>query len=141
MSSRSRSPRAHHGKLKSDGHVKRLGTRSNPLRLVTDCSGMEAPGMALRGLGISYTSVGAGDKDANVKKFWMSHFETSNWCDDITTRNHLDVARARGHTDLYVAGLPCQPWSSAGKHGGLADSRGTIVTHCVKCIEASKPNA
>ena len=29
-----------------------------------------------------------------------------------------------GKLDLYVAGPPCQPWSTAGKRQGLADPRG-----------------
>ena len=43
--------------------------------------------------------------------------------------------------DIYVAGFPCQPWSSAGKQEGFMDEkgRGLIWTHIVQFIIVAKP--
>jgi len=130
-SARSRSPRGE------------VGTPSKPLRVVTDCSGMDAPIFALQELGVSYLHGGAGDNAAPAKNFWNAHHQTTSWCDDITLRNHHVVAKERGDTDLYVSGFPCQPWSRNGKNQGEDDEhgRGTIVHHIIQYIEASLPTA
>lgn len=39
---------------------------------------------------------------------------------DLTT---FDGRPWRGAVDLVTAGFPCQPWSAAGKHGGVDDER------------------
>lgn len=58
---------------------------------------------------------------------------------DITTR---DPKKLPGH-DLYVAGFPCQPFSSMGLREGVADrhGRGRIITHIVAALSAKQPRA
>ena len=47
--------------------------------------------------------------------------------EDITTRNLESVPSV----DLYIAGFPCQPFSTAGKQQGFKDAkgRGTIINN------------
>ena len=58
---------------------------------------------------------------------------------DIATR---DPEKLPSH-DLYVAGFPCQPFSSMGLGEGVADrhGRGRIVTHIVAALAAKQPRA
>ena len=43
--------------------------------------------------------------------------------------------------DIYVAGFPCQPWSTAGKQQGFKDKkgRGLIWTHILQFLVVAKP--
>jgi DNA-cytosine methyltransferase len=57
---------------------------------------------------------------------------------------YTDVEQAqlmRPHVDLYIAGPPCQPWSSLGKHGGHHDGqgRGIIFLSILQYIQLVKP--
>lgn len=45
--------------------------------------------------------------------------------------------RPEGEAFLVAGGVPCQPWSNAGKRGGLADERGTLYLHLLRiAVEA-----
>ncbi len=122
-----------------------LGSAAKPLRIVTDCSGMEAPIFAIMSLGLIHEHVAASDSNKTVKKFWMAHNDPSKtyWYDDITTRNHNSLPELFGDVHMYVAGFPCQPFSRNGKNAGEADEwgRGTIVWHCIKTIKSIKPDS
>ncbi len=52
-----------------------------------------------------------------------------------------DVKNMPGNIDIYVAGFPCQPWSSAGLRAGKMDKygRGTIFEHILTYIKQKKP--
>lgn len=43
--------------------------------------------------------------------------------------------------DLLVAGVPCQPWSVAGKRKGFDDERGMMWSHVDGILKAKKPKA
>jgi DNA (cytosine-5)-methyltransferase 1 len=43
--------------------------------------------------------------------------------------------------DLLVGGVPCQPWSIAGKLGGFTDTRGTLWFDVVRIVEKNQPKA
>jgi DNA (cytosine-5)-methyltransferase 1 len=42
--------------------------------------------------------------------------------------------------DVLLAGFPCQPFSQAGKKGGLADTRGTLFFDIAKIIDYHRPS-
>ena len=108
-----------------------------PLRIGTDCSGLETPLMALLNLGVVFAHIFACDCDAYVKRTIKSNFPPEKIYDDITTRNNKNTPKV----DLYIAGFPCQPFSQAGKQRGFGDEkgRGTIFWQVRDYINAQRP--
>ena len=62
----------------------------------------------------------------NVKAIW------SDDCERASSSNQ--------HMDLYVAGFPCQPFSSLGKERGDTDNKGKLVHSLIDYIRKSLPN-
>jgi DNA (cytosine-5)-methyltransferase 1 len=79
--------------------------------------------------------------------------EKDRWCRHLINQNHapkvfneditVRVAAAAPPCDLYVAGFPCQPFSTAGLRQGRADphGRGTIFDHILSYLQAHRPRA
>ena len=60
---------------------------------------------------------------------------------ELRAASRLPAASELRGLDIYVAGFPCQPWSSAGKQEGFMDEkgRGMLWTHIVQFIIVAKP--
>ena len=73
------------------------------------------------------------DFDEQVKKTIEANFSPKIFFDDITT---CDMA-SRPSVDIYIAGFPCQPFSSAGKRHGFEDERdrGTVYHHIYEYLD------
>ena len=108
-----------------------------PLRVATDCSGMETPLMALKRLNVDFEHVFSCDNDPHVKKQILANYPQVQFFDDLMARDNgsAEVPCA----DLYVAGFPCQPFSGAGKGRGLEDARGTVFFGCADYIQKKQP--
>jgi DNA (cytosine-5)-methyltransferase 1 len=111
-----------------------LGT-TRPLRVGTDCSGIEAPIQALKNLGINFEHVFSCEIDKYARDSIKANYKPGILYEDITTRDHS----ALPDIDLYVCGFPCQPFSVAGKRKGVDDPRGTIFWHCLETIKEKLP--
>lgn len=98
---------------------------------------METPALALKNLGVPVDHLFACDVNKHAKSTILANFPPKVWYDDLTTRDNTSAAKA----DLYVAGFPCQPFSTAGKQQGFADKlgRGTIFFKVRSYIEAQVP--
>ena len=116
----------------------------NILRVGTDCSGIEAPIQALMQLNIPFNHVFCSDIDKFVIQSIKANYKPEIIFGDkdglfkdgnILNRNIDDVP----DIDLYIAGFPCQPFSSAGDRRGLNDPRGTVFYSCLKVIETKQP--
>ena len=75
-----------------------------------------------------------------VKQTYMGNYNIDN--DDF----HLDVRFFDGRdytnrVDLMVGGSPCQSFSSNGKRGGFADTRGTLFHDYARIISEVRPKA
>jgi len=105
------------------------------LTIGTDFSGIGAPEQALKKLGIKYKSVFACDIDKYAKQSFLANYNTENWYDDITKRDHTKTP----YCDLYVAGFPCQAFSVAGKRKGFKDTRGTLFFDLFQYIKLQRP--
>jgi len=93
--------------------------------------------MALRNLGVAVDHLFSCDVNKQVKKTIMANFPPKIFYDDLTVRDNTAAPKA----DLYVAGFPCQPFSTAGKQQGFADARGRgeIFWHVRDYIEQRSP--
>ena len=69
------------------------------------------------------------------QKVLAHHFPNSKSYNDITK---TDFSIHRGEIDVLTGGLPCQPYSSAGKRLGKDDER-HLFPHMLRCIKEVKP--
>jgi DNA (cytosine-5)-methyltransferase 1 len=104
-----------------------------PLKIGTDCSGIEAPIQALMSLGISFEHEWSCDIDKYVRLSIQANYKSKVIFEDITKHRKLPKI------DLYIAGFPCQTFSIAGNREGMNDPRGTIFYDCIRAIKQSDP--
>ena len=105
------------------------------MKIGTDFSGIGAPEMALKYLGIDFKSVFACEIDKYARQSFEQLHEPKTFYNDITTRNHKEVEQL----DLYVAGFPCQSFSMAGKRKGFEETRGTLFFNVAEFIKENQP--
>jgi len=80
-----------------------------PLRVGTDCSGIEAPILALRRLKIPFVHEFSSEIDPYCISTIQANFDPKIIFGDIKTRTLKDIPDIDG----YVCGFPCQPFSIA----------------------------
>lgn len=105
------------------------------LRVGTDCSGIEAPIFALKNLKVPFHHVWSCEYDKFARLSIAANHIPDQMYEDITTRDHSKLPEV----DIYVCGFPCQPFSSIGKHGGMKDTNGRIMFHCIEVIRLKQP--
>jgi DNA (cytosine-5)-methyltransferase 1 len=116
-----------------------LASSVQTIRLGTECSGLEAVMVAMEKMGLmDQTQLKfICEKDAAARRLTLSHASPSIVYEDITTRpvERMPVC------DVYVAGFPCQPWSTAGLSEGTDDrqGRGRIFPHIHNYIHVKAP--
>jgi len=108
---------------------------SRPLRVGTDCSGIEAPIQALLSAGISFVHEWACEVDPMAAQSLRANYYPKRFYTDIFTRDHHRLPSI----DLYVCGFPCQSFSMLGQRAGLSDRRGIVFFACVDTIRACLP--
>lgn len=106
------------------------------LRVGTDCSGIEAPIMALKQLKIPFRHEFSSEIDKHCIESIKANYKPKKIFRDMKKRKVKDVP----DIDLYICGFPCQPFSMAGERKGTEDTRGTIFYECLKVIRNKKPN-
>ena len=101
----------------------------------TDFSGIGSPEQALIKLGVKHISNFACDYDKYAKQSYLANYKPKIFYDDITKRDHKQTP----YVDLYVAGFPCQAFSTAGKRKGFQDTRGTLFFDLLQYLKEQKP--
>lgn len=108
---------------------------STPLKIATDCSGIGAPEQAIKNLGIPHRVVFACEKDKYARKTYEANHTAETFYEDMTTRDNAGLEQV----DWYVAGIPCQSFSIAGKRLGESDARGTLFYNSWDYIKQNRP--
>jgi DNA (cytosine-5)-methyltransferase 1 len=103
------------------------------MKIGTLFSGLGAPEFAAKELSeceIAY----ACDNDPYAKTTYLHNHAPGVFYDDVSQIEKLPKV------DLLVFGFPCQPFSMAGKRGGMDDIRGRLVFKAIDLIKSSRPN-
>ena len=104
------------------------------IRTGSDCSGLGTDEECYKELGLPTKCMFACEKERNMRKYFSAlHGHPTLFYTDITIRNEAIEC------DIYTAGYPCQPWSLAGKGGGLNDTRGMPWVHGLEYIREKRP--
>lgn len=112
-----------------------LFTRKRPLRVGTDCSGIEAPIVALQQLKVPFSHEFSSEIDKHCIATIKANFSPKTIFGDMKERKLKDIP----DIDLYICGFPCQPFSIAGRRDGVRDPRGTVFWECLNVIRYKKP--
>ncbi len=110
------------------------------ISVATDCSGIEAPLIALNMLGVNYKHVFSSEIDKNCVEFIYRNYGT-----DHKIYNNLkqrDNSKYKNKPiDLYIAGFPCQTFSSLGANNGFQDRiKGNVYFYVYDFIDQNRPN-
>ena len=105
----------------------------------TDFSGMEAPIQALRNIKeVKFKHVFSCDNDESSQQTIFNNFPPKIFAKNIVGRDNKLLPTV----DVYVAGFPCQPFSTAGLQRGFADKkdgRGELFWEVLRYIEDRRP--
>lgn len=76
----------------------------------------------------------ASDNDESTHDVYQKNYNMKP-CGDIYDIDPNDIPSY----DILCAGFPCQPFSNAGKHGGLNEERGVLFLEIIRLVEVNKP--
>lgn len=105
------------------------------IKLATDCSGIGSPEEALKRLNIDFETVFSCEKDKFARQTYLANHQTTKMYEDMTARNNAEAP----YSDLYIAGIPCQSFSLAGKRLGESDARGTLFYNFYDYVKHQQP--
>ena len=115
-----------------------------PIAVGTFCSGTDAPIFALRQAGIPHRHVFSAETNKHARTFIQANCPPETLYGDIMTLDLATVPRV----DLFVAGPPCQPYSSLNPNRlkvshtddeAHIDPRISVLKRCVEYITLKKP--
>lgn len=88
-----------------------------------------------------------GFERAGYERLWANDFDQDAQeifrlnLGEIDGRNIKDIKiNEIPDCDILTAGFPCQPFSNAGKRGGVDDERGNLFRECLRIIEDKMPS-
>lgn len=107
------------------------------LLVSTDCSGIEAPIVALELMNVNFNHIWSSDIDKNVVESINANYDPKYIFTDIMLRNNAQLPKI----DLLITGFPCQSFSNLGLRQGFDDEkrRGLVFFACYETIIHSQP--
>lgn len=117
------------------------------IRISGDCTGLESGVLSLRAIGLgSRAREGfASDINPHVRRYLQDNFEHTHVFSDVVTRDNRRLKKQLVQNDdipdIYTAGWPCQPFSSAGLQQGVLDERGTVGAFVADTIKEIEPKS
>jgi DNA (cytosine-5)-methyltransferase 1 len=91
----------------------------------------------LGGICLGYSEI---DKEA-IKVYQKNFIHASNSSDEVYLGDITNLGNLPFSIDVIVGGVPCQPWSIAGKLQGLDDPRGKLWFDVFRLVNENKPKA
>ena len=113
------------------------GKRRRVVTVGTDCSGLEVPIQALLNMEIKFKHIFSSDNDSHVRSNIQENFAPEKLYGDIFER----LKEPSTTVDLYIAGFPCQSFSTMGDRQGFADEhgRGRVILPIIEYITEYTP--
>ncbi len=108
-----------------------------PITLGTDCSGRESFAEALENLKVRFAHKFASDNHWPCKAVILHNWKPEAFYDDVNDR----AIACMPAVDLYAAGVPCQPFSTAGRQRGAQDPRGRLLLRILDYLKHHMPKA
>ncbi|MGB3650112.1 MAG: DNA cytosine methyltransferase [Rivularia sp. (in: cyanobacteria)] len=113
-----------------------IKTKFTFIDLFAGIGGFRIPLSELGGVCLGYSEI---DKEAI--KTYQKNFVTDTDSNELFLGDITNINQLPFDIDLIVGGVPCQPWSIAGKLKGLNDPRGKLWLDVFRVVELNKPKA
>ncbi|WP_414623910.1 DNA cytosine methyltransferase [Calothrix sp. CCY 0018] len=113
-----------------------IQTKFTFIDLFAGIGGFRIPLSELGGVCLGYSEI---DKEAI--KTYQKNFVNNTDSDELFLGDINNINKLPFDIDVIVGGVPCQPWSIAGKLKGLDDPRGKLWLDVVRVVELNKPKA
>ncbi|MBD0386881.1 MAG: DNA cytosine methyltransferase [Nostoc sp. C3-bin3] len=116
-----------------------LVTYQNKFAFIDLFAGIGGFRIALQKLGGQ--CLGYSEIDKQAIKVYQQNFISYLNKDEIELGDITKVTELPSHVDIVVGGVPCQPWSVAGRLKGFEDKRGKLWFDVIRLINQNKPKA
>ena len=83
--------------------------------------------------------LGYSEIDKEAIKVYQKNFISYLNAEEISLGDVTTLSQLPFEIDVLVGGVPCQPWSIAGKSGGFDDPRGRLWFDVIRLVEKNKP--
>lgn len=83
--------------------------------------------------------LGYSEIDPEAIKTYKKNFISYLNSEEVNLGDITHLSKLPFEIDILVGGVPCQPWSIAGKSGGFNDPRGKLWFDVIRLVENNKP--